>query len=298
MIERKENGITNFMLWLAYGLTGMGTGFVASLMVWLEETLTDWRKNMVDTIISAEGNSTNGIWVAYIYFAGFSLACTLVASCMTVYWAPASTGSGVAEIIAYMNGVNYPGIFGFATFATKAIGVVLAVVGGLTIGKEGPLGHIGANVGCFIPYLPFKDFNYLRNDANKRHLIAAGTSSGVAAAFGAPIGGTLFSYEMSMSNTFWKFSIIWKVFFSCALSCFSLAFWSALYNLKVGGWKGLLAVNSSVLKFGLSSDSVPPPSLKVMPAAFIVGATCGFLGAMFVVVNNMMGFWRKHYITK
>ena len=298
MIERKENACTNFMTWLAYGLTGIGTGFVASLMVWLEETSTVWRANTVDSIISGTGGSASGIWKAYAFFALFSLACTLVASLMTVYWGPGANGSGVAELIGYMNGVNYPGVFGFATFFTKALGVVLAVVGGLTVGKEGPLAHIGANVGCFVPYIPCMDFNFLRNDSNKRHLIAAGTSAGVAAAFGAPIGGTLFSYEMSMSNTFWKFSIIWKVFFTCALSCFSLAFFTALYDFKEGGWAGLLSTNSGVLKFGVGGEEIAPPTLKVMPAAFFIGATCGFLGGMFVVVNNMMGFWRKHYITQ
>ena len=100
----------------------------------------------------------------------------------------------------------------------------MAVVGGLTIGKEGPLAHIGANIGVFVPYLPFDSFAHLRNDVNKRELIAAGTSAGVSAAFGAPIGGALFAYEMSKPNTFWRFSTIWKVYFCCAIAVFSLAF--------------------------------------------------------------------------
>jgi H+/Cl- antiporter ClcA len=126
-------------------------------------------------------------------------------SLMTVYYGPGANGSGVAEIIGVMNGINYPGVFGLNTFITKVFGVVFAVVGGLTVGKEGPMAHIGANIGVFTAYLPFKDFDYLRNDVNKRLLIAAGTSAGVSAAFGAPIGGTLFAYEMSKPNTFWRF---------------------------------------------------------------------------------------------
>jgi chloride channel 7 len=55
--------------------------------------------------------------------------------------------------------------------------------------------------------------------------MAAGSSAGVAAAFGAPIGGALFSYEISKPNTFWSFSMLWRVFFSAAVSTFMLGFW-------------------------------------------------------------------------
>ena len=100
---------------------------------------------------------------------------------------------------------------------------MLAVSGGLCIGKEGPLAHIGANIGVIIAYLPLPYFLALRNDKNKRHLIAAGTSAGVAAAFGSPVGGALFTFELSKPAHFWTFTVTWKVFMSCATSVFTLA---------------------------------------------------------------------------
>jgi len=60
--------------------------------------------------------------------------------------------------------------------------------------------------------------------------MAAGASAGVAAAFGSPIGGALFSYEISKPNTFWTFSMLWRVFFSCAISTFTLSIFSSLSN--------------------------------------------------------------------
>lgn len=68
-------------------------------------------------------------------------------------------GSGVAEVIGYVNGVNYPDCISINTLVTKIVGVVLAVAGGLAVGKEGPLAHIGANLGCAIVNLP--GFNFL-----------------------------------------------------------------------------------------------------------------------------------------
>ena len=230
----------------------------------------------------------------WAFFVFFSMGLAGLASIMTVYYGPGANGSGVAELIGVMNGINYPGVFGLPTFLTKVLGVVFAVVGGLTVGKEGPMAHIGANIGVFTAYLPFKDFDYLRNDVNKRLLIAAGTSAGVSAAFGAPIGGTLFAYEMSKPNTFWRFQTIWKVFFTCALAVFSLAMFSNIWGLFKKDHSGLLDINSSALKFG--TVNVVAPTLRVIPAAFIVGAICGVMGGIFVIVNNWMGFFRKFYI--
>lgn len=159
----------------------------------------------------------------WLFFSGISVAMVLIACVMTIYWGPGANGSGVAELMGYMNGINYPNVIAFETFVTKVFGVVLAVVGGLCVGKEGPLAHIGAIIGATVIYFPIPRFFKYRNDADKRNMIAAGCSAGVSAAFGAPIGGTLFAFEISKPNVFWKFSIIWKACISCTIAVFILA---------------------------------------------------------------------------
>lgn len=138
-------------------------------------------------------------------YCGLAAVLGLGAGLLTVYYGPGANGSGVAEMIGYMNGVNYPDFIGINTLITKIIGVTLAVSSRLCIGKEGPLAHIGSIMALLPTYLPFEAFKTLQNDYTKRQLIAAGGSSGVAAAFGAPIGGTLFAYEMSKPTSFWSF---------------------------------------------------------------------------------------------
>ena len=85
------------------------------------------------------------------------------------------------------------------------------------------MAHIGANIGAFVTFLPISRFEFFRNDHYKRQMIAIGSSAGVSAAFGAPIGGALFAYEISKPNTIWKFSVLWKTFIASAVSVFSLA---------------------------------------------------------------------------
>jgi chloride channel 7 len=108
-------------------------------------------------------------------------------------------------------------------FIVKFFGVALAVSAGLCVGKEGPLVHMGAIIGCASPYFPIGISKYFRNDFEKRKLLAVGVAAGVSAAFGAPIGGALFSYELSKPNTFWSFSLTWKVFFASTIATFTLS---------------------------------------------------------------------------
>ena len=164
------------------------------------------------------GNDSESLALGWLFYSGFSVILASAAACLTIYYGPGAVGSGITELIAFLNGVNYPKLISFESLFTKIFGVILAVVGNLCVGKEGPMAHIGAIIGALVAYLPIHGFNYLRNDWSKRELIAAGVSSGVSTAFGAPVGGALFAYEMSKPNTFWRFGVLWKSFFSCSIA--------------------------------------------------------------------------------
>ena len=162
--------------------------------------------------------------ITWLWMASFCAIIVAPASFMTVTVGPGANGSGIAEIIAYLNGVNYPDFISWATFIVKALCVVIAIPGSLFIGKEGPLAHIGANIGVLVCYyIPIPAFDYFKNEVTKREFIAAGVSTGVSVAFGAPIGGCLFSYELSKPSTFWTFDMLWKTFFASAVGTYTLS---------------------------------------------------------------------------
>jgi H+/Cl- antiporter ClcA len=191
----------------------------------IEESLIHFKDHWAQTQIGNNNNSTS--WLVY---ASFSSLLGVLSCVLTTYWGPGAAGSGVAEIIGYLNGVNYPDTISYKTFLTKVFGVVLAIAGGLTIGKEGPLAHIGANVGTIVIYLFGEHTSYLKNDERRRHLIAAGASAGVSIAFGAPIGGALFIFELTKVNTFWTFQLLWKTFLTCSSAVFFLAVFEAAHH--------------------------------------------------------------------
>jgi H+/Cl- antiporter ClcA len=98
---------------------------------------------------------------SYFFYMSFGVICVVLACAMTIYIGPGANGSGTAEVMGVLNGINFPKVIGFRTLFVKCVGTLLAVVGGLCIGKEGPLAHIGAIVGVMITYMPFKQFRVL-----------------------------------------------------------------------------------------------------------------------------------------
>jgi chloride channel 7 len=200
-------------------------GILAFLLDIIVEEIIEWRWEVTEHVVR-----TSGWGFGLLTIIGISLPLALVAMILTVYVAPASAGSGVAETMGILNGVNYPDFITLKCLVVKFLGVAFAVSAGLCVGKEGPLVHMGAVVGCAMPYLPLGIAKYFRNDFEKRKLIAVGVACGVSAAFGAPIGGALFAYEISKPNTFWSFSLTWKVFFASTIATFTLSVFKQIWN--------------------------------------------------------------------
>ena len=94
-----------------------------------------------------------------------------------------------------------PGFLDLKVLLVKAFGAIFAVSSGLNLGKEGPFVHISTCVG----YLVAVRFpKYRENDRKMREMLSAACASGLSVAFGAPIGGVLFSYEVSpLMFTLW-----------------------------------------------------------------------------------------------
>jgi len=223
-----------------------------------------------------------------------------IASALTIFVGPGANGSGIAELMACLNGVNYPLIIGKRTLFVKVLCVVLGICGSLYIGKEGPLAHIGGLFGpIVIYYLPIKSFDYFKNDVNKREFMVAGISAGVSAAFASPIGGTMFAYELSKPTTFWTFSMIWRVFFCCSICTFTLSLLDqAVENFKVGPDERTWTLTSGgTLKFGELYD-IKAIKIRYIHGAIVLGVIGGALGALFVNVNTRMSLFRKKYIDK
>jgi hypothetical protein len=162
---RRRGSKEEVWLWFAHFVTGVAVGTVAFFMSFCEDHLTRLKADTVQSLIDSNNNDLG--W-AFLFYMGFAVCCVVPACLLTIYVGPGANGSGVAEIMGLLNGINYPDVIGLRTLLVKIVGTTLAVSGGLCIGKEGPLLHVGAIIGAMTCFLPIEGIRCLQNDVSKR----------------------------------------------------------------------------------------------------------------------------------
>jgi chloride channel 7 len=106
----------------------------------------------------------------------------------------------------------------------------------------------------------------LASHATQREFISAGAAAGLAAAFGAPIGGVLFSLEEASS--FWSRKVMWRSFICAAAASIVLAM------LNDRGNAGLLFI-------GGVRPTTPRDYLHQLPFFVLTAAAAGVMGVVF-----------------
>ncbi|CAE6483643.1 unnamed protein product [Rhizoctonia solani] len=128
-------------------------------------------------------------------------------------------GSGIPEIKTILSGFVMHGYLGGRTLFTKSVGLALSVASGLSLGKEGPFVHIASCVGNIVSRFFSK---YETNEGKRREILSAACAAGVAVAFGAPVGGVLFSLEEV--SYFFPPKVMWRSFFCAMVAAATLKF--------------------------------------------------------------------------
>ena len=143
-----------------------------------------------------------------------------------VYYSAA--GSGVAEVKVILSGFVLHGYLGFKTLILKISALILSVASGMSLGKEGPYVHIATCIGNIACRL-FAKYNL--NDGKRREILSASAASGVAVAFGAPLGGVLFSLEEV--SYYFPLKTLFRTFFCCIASAICLKFLNPYGTSKI-----------------------------------------------------------------
>lgn len=221
----------DFMRWPIAFFIGVVTSCVALIIMFAIESMTHIKYHFMSKWFQKSYVEEQPV-ISYLISIGFNMTfCFLATLCCVV--APEAVGSGIPQIKSYLNGVNIPRLMRFKTLIGKVMGVIFSVCGGLAVGKEGPMIHSGAVVAAGLSQgkatsLPIttKYNKAYRTDKEKRDFVACGAAAGVAAAFGAPLGGLLFAIEEGASYI--NHSTLWRIAMSAITSYFILNIFSSI----------------------------------------------------------------------
>ena len=180
--------------------------------------------------------------------------------------------SGIPEIKTVLGGFVIRHFLGAWTLIIKSLGLCLAVASGMWLGKEGPLVHVA----CCCANVFMKLFDGINgNEARKRETLSAAAASGISVAFGAPIGGVLFSLEQL--SYYFPDKTMWAAFVCAMVAAVTL-------HASDPFRTGKLVLFQVTYHNGWHA-------FELVPFA-IIGIIGGLYGAMFIKLNMRVAAWR------
>ncbi|KAH6604276.1 chloride channel 3 [Trichoderma cornu-damae] len=232
--------------------------------------------------------SAAGKWfIEYFFFLAFGVLFAYCAALLVQEYAIHAKHSGIPEIKTVLGGFVIRKFLGPWTLVTKSFGLVLAVSSGMWLGKEGPLVHVA----CCCANVFIKLFSNINDNEGKfsarlepkqqnpplaREVLSAAAASGISVAFGAPIGGVLFSLEQI--SYFFPDKTMWQSFVCAMAAAVILQAFDpfrsgklVMYQTKYShDWRGF----------------------EILPYA-ILGITGGIYGGLFIKANMAVARWKK-----
>ena len=318
---QQRHSVTTSIRWVLTILTGLLTGLISILIVTCTDMVRQWGSNLLDTLWQKQqqdeamnplrssttpatfyASSSNIIFTLY---AVMNLCCAMIAAVLCLYVAPEAIGSGITEVKAYLNGVRVKRFASGRLLLVKIVGTIASVSSGLAVGPEGPLVHIGAIIGAscskisnlilrIFPNNSLFLFNedlwsfvttelsHFSIDSERRDLVSIGAAAGFAAAFGAPIGGLLFSMEEASS--YFDHSLFLKTLSATAVATFCLA----VHHGNLSQYSII-----SLGTFETPNENIFLNRVAELPLYILVAIVGGGLGGLFCKGWGLVQSYRK-----
>jgi H+/Cl- antiporter ClcA len=284
--------------WLACIAIGILVGLADAAMIQSLQELFQLKTRIIAW--TADQLSTS---VAFFILLAYCLPMTLLATVMVIYVAPKAAGSGLAEVKAMLNGCSQAqqGLLTFTTAFVKIVGVVLAITGGLALGREGPMVHVGAAMANFILHVPYFKKRIINVHSTRRAnaifnvqsyyvntYVIMGGAAGVAAAFNAPITGVLYMLEEMASH--WPMSLTVRVFVSTSFAAFVMqCVANGMTNVGEGTSAFMVNDHNEIARFWVAAD---------IPLFILIGIAGGLLSSCLIICCKQVFLLRRRVTAK
>nr|XP_020492510.1 chloride channel protein 2 [Labrus bergylta] len=173
------------------------------------------------------GGLDSNVFLQYLAWVTYPVVLITFSAGFTQILAPQAVGSGIPEMKTILRGVVLKEYLTFKTFVAKVIGLTCALGSGMPLGKEGPFVHIASLCAALLSKFMSLFGGIYENESRNIEMLAAACAVGVGCCFAAPIGGVLFSIEVT--STFFAVRNYWRGFFAATFSAFIfrvLAVWN------------------------------------------------------------------------
>ncbi|HET9121865.1 MAG TPA: chloride channel protein [Acidiferrobacteraceae bacterium] len=170
-------------MFLQYGVPWGAALLVGLVAVWYAQ----WSTAAYHLFLAAiRGRS----WLAFL----LTPALSALALFLTRRWFAGSEGSGIPQVIAAIHAppdaARIGRLFGLRVMIGKIALSLLGLLGGLSIGREGPTVHLGAAI-----MVETRRFYPRWTPRLERQLLLAGAAAGLSGAFNTPLAGIVFAIE-------------------------------------------------------------------------------------------------------
>uniref|UniRef100_A0A670ZPN6 Chloride voltage-gated channel 1 n=1 Tax=Pseudonaja textilis TaxID=8673 RepID=A0A670ZPN6_PSETE len=209
-------------------------------------------------------------WVTYplvlILFA--ALFCQLVS--------PQAVGSGIPELKTIMRGVVLKEYLTPKAFVAKVVSLTAGLGSGIPVGKEGPFVHIASICAAVLSKFLSIFCGVYEQPYYYTDVLTVGCAVGVGCCFGTPLGGVLFSIEVT--STYFAVRNYWRGFFAATFSAFVFRVFAV--------WNKDAITITALFRTNFRMDF--PFDLQELPAFAVIGICSGLLGAFFVYFNRQV----------
>ncbi|XP_051030618.1 chloride channel protein 1 [Phodopus roborovskii] len=219
----------------------------------------------------------------YLAWVAFPLSLILFSALFCQLISPQAVGSGIPEMKTILRGVVLKEYLTLKAFVAKVVALTAGLGSGIPVGKEGPFVHIASICAAVLSKFMSMFCGVYEQPYYYSDILTVGCAVGVGCCFGTPLGGVLFSIEVT--STYFAVRNYWRGFFAATFSAFVFR--------VLAVWNKDAVTITALFRTNFRMDF--PFDLKELPAFAVIGICCGFLGAVFVYLHRqvMLGV-RKH----
>uniref|UniRef100_A0A8C6BMZ4 Chloride channel protein n=1 Tax=Monodon monoceros TaxID=40151 RepID=A0A8C6BMZ4_MONMO len=219
----------------------------------------------------------------FLVWVSFPLTLILFSALFCHLISPQAVGSGIPEMKTILRGVVLKEYLTLKAFVAKVVALTAGLGSGIPVGKEGPFVHIASICAAVLSKFMSVLCGVYEQPYYYTDMLTVGCAVGVGCCFGTPLGGVLFSIEVT--STYFAVRNYWRGFFAATFSAFVFR--------VLAVWNKDAVTITALFRTNFRMDF--PFDLQELPAFAAIGICCGFLGAVFVYLHRqvMLGV-RKH----